>query len=718
METGGSVSKNHYRLVDFMSECESIIRRLEMKERNILARLNESKLKIETKLNEIILYLHMYENKVKDDFKMIDIQRAKYSFEPLLSIFNYMMDQSRKLNDYRVELEAYLVDNTTQTSFQEDSSEVKNVLDRINVILNQLHLMKTSGFIRDFQDLKDVFKNLFEFEDAKMLSSHRSRTLTVGLIDSAVDDEKSLQLKISFARFTDLKRSILNRLDSLPFIDKICIQQVIEKLECKLNESLRDSESIIDKLNKYRAIALNIEKELMDTEEKIMVYENQNQKYDDFSNLEDQFNYYSRLKNYLQDNELKCNLELVHSIGNDLERYKKYGTMLNTTNSFFTNSMKISTGNIELLKTLEYLPNFEALRIKYLDLQYRLDVKLKELESEFTNWKFIAKKSSRLLDIMKNYHQILADSNLFKIEGGDDNTRQFTSKNDIQKKIQILKRDILTSFNENESLKNEILTLSKKSSIKSKFINEIISKIVAEWNLLNEQIHNKIAKYEALYQKLNNLELNLLNLRQEIVVLEIYLNRDCFLNVNLNSYKEILMKQSELSDLLNRLSRQDESVIGLLRYCEANTRNQKVILALSDRWFNIKVLVKQKIVELQNIWLLICDLNEQIEKFSLIITKTENFYYNTLLTINETSNNIMKFVESLYNTIRDDDKLLKYLNQSYMNVMIMAAKFVLFRNSENFKQKILFINSKWDALHNDICAKIKKVYILNSYKLP
>jgi hypothetical protein len=78
----------------------------------------------------------------------------------------------------------------------------------------------------------------------------------------------------------------------------------------------------------------------------------------------------------------------------------------------------------------------------------------------------------------------------------------------------------------------------------------------------------------------------------------------------------------------------------------------------------------------------------------------------------------MKFIESLYNTIRDDDKLLKYLNQSYMNVMMMAAKFVLFRNSENFKQKILFINSKWDALHNDICAKIKKVYILNSNKLP
>ena len=157
------------------------------------------------------------------------------------------------------------------------------------------------------------------------------------------------------------------------------------------------------------------------------------------------------------------------------------------------------------------------------------------------------------------------------------------------------------------------------------------------------------------------------------------------------------------------LSRQDESVIGLLRYCEANTRNQKVILALSDRWYNIKVLVKQKIVELQNIWLLICDLNEQIEKFSLIITKTEHFYYNTLLTINETNHNIMKFIDNLYNTIRDDDKLLKYLNQSYMNVMMMSAKFFLFRNRETFKQKILFINSKWDALHNDISAKIKKV---------
>ena len=88
-----------------------------------------------------------------------------------------------------------------------------------------------------------------------MLSSHRGRSLTT---KDSIDDEKSLQLKISFARFTDLKRSILNRLDSLPFIDKICIQQVIEKLEWKLNESLRDSESIIDKLNKYRVLSINI----------------------------------------------------------------------------------------------------------------------------------------------------------------------------------------------------------------------------------------------------------------------------------------------------------------------------------------------------------------------------------------------------------------------------------------------------------------------------
>ena len=701
METS-TLSRNTYRLIDFINECESIVRRLEMKEHNLLARLNENQLKIESKLNEITLYLHMYENKCKTDLKTIDLNRAKLSVEPVLSVFAYMINQSNKLNDYKADLEAYLIEYASQQHEQQtglqDVNEVKKVLDRINLCLNQLHLLQTSGFVRDFHDLNDIFKNLYDFEN-KQTISNSSRPIDL------IDEEKSLQLKISFARFTDLKRSILNRVDSLPFIDKLSIQQIIEKLEWKLNEALRDSESIIDKLNKYRVIALNLEKELMDMEEKILVYENDNQKYDDYTNLEDQFNYYSKLKNYLQDNELKFNLELLQSIGTELERYRRYGT----TNSFLSHVMKVSTSNLELLKTLEYLPNFEALRIKFLDLQYRLDIKLKQLESEFTNWKFIAKKSSRLLDIMKNYHQMLANSSVFNVDDHHESARQFTSKNEIQRIIQILKRDILNNLNDNESLKNEVISLSKKSSVKSRFINDIVTKIIGEWDLLNEQINSKIVKYEALYRKLNNLELNLLNLRQEIVVLEIYLNRDCFLNVNLNNYKEILMKQSELNDLLTRLNHQDESIMSLLRYCETNTRNQKVILALSDRWYNIKVLVKQKIIELQNIWLLICDLNEQIEKFSLIVTKTENFYYNTLLTINESNRNMMKFIENLYNTIRDDDKLLKYLNQSYMNVIMMAAKFVMFRNNELFKQKILFINSKWDKLHNDIAGKIKKV---------
>jgi hypothetical protein len=53
--------------------------------------------------------------------------------------------------------------------------------------------------------------------------------------------------------------------------------------------------------------------------------------------------------------------------------------------------------------------------------------------------------------------------------------------------------------------------------------------------------------------------------------------------------------------------------------------------------------------------------------------------------------------------------LLKYLNESYINIVKITPQFRLFRLNEKFKGTVMYINSKWDDLHNEIAIKIKNV---------
>lgn len=158
-----------------------------------------------------------------------------------------------------------------------------------------------------------------------------------------------------------------------------------------------------------------------------------------------------------------------------------------------------------------------------------------------------------------------------------------------------------------------------------------------------------------------------------------------------------------------------------------NKHNQIIILNIKERWNNLKLIIKDKIFKIQNVWLLLCDLTDQIENFNLIINKTETFYRNTILltesqaaaSINLSSsiqqslsaNIIFKLIEELYDTIKDDYKLIKYLNESYVNFAKSVNNFELFEHLEKFKQKLLSINSRWDSLHNEIAIKIKLVII-------
>ena len=720
------------KLCEIVTTADETIKNLYLKQSQLLDHINEKKYKIQLKINEIKLFINTYENR-RNYLKTLELSKQKVDLNPYLEILDYIQDNKQKLNEYLLILDdllhAILIKNQNDDLCfdNQDEAEVKSLMEKLNFLIKQIDVIRNSGFLENFRELNEIIE---KFEQINNLTDK--------------ENEKSIQIKLLYSRFNELKRMLMSNIETfsdlnIQFLENIHLKHILDRIENEFNFVLKDAESLLDKLHKYRTLSVRIDQQLIDIEEKMNKREAFQlsslqksiansvliEKSNEPDNLESQLNYFSQLKKYLYDEQFKIDLDTMHKLGCELDRQRKYGNFINADirMMLMKDDRVTSFSNKDILKTIEYLPNHEALRIKYLDLTYRLDIKMKELESEFTNWKFIAKKSRRLLDLIKKYHEILStitkntnkyvsdNSQTNKYDISEVNGKCFANKTDINRILNSLKRDILTKLESYEYLKDEIVNLSSKSTIKSFLIKDIVDKIINEWDLLINRVKNKIVKIEKLSNKLIDLDSNLYNLRQEIFVIEIYLNNDCFYDLNLNKYKDILSKKQELEELLNRLYSQDESVTRLFKYCTINTHNRKLVLCLHERWQKIKLTITEKILELQNIWLHICDLNEQIERFNIIWTKTNNFYLNTLLTMTSNNLNLIKFIEHLYSTIKDDDKLIKYLNQSYICLIKMTIKFPLFHQNENFKQRIMFLNSKWDDLHNEIAIKIKGVFI-------
>lgn len=704
-----SDTKRMEAILEAISSSDDLLKQLHVKQSKLLGFVNEKKYRMQSKLNEIALFLVMYENR-RNEFASIDVESCRLNLGPYVLILNDInanfghlnkldkeLDEflQAKLNDYSTNYDNNLSINE-RLEDEQDFAEIKNLKAKIHYLCRQHLAIQTCGFLNNFNELKELVDRL---KNLKMIHTN----------DESQNKEKNLQLKLLLSRFVELKLSLLENIESmktenLNFISETQLTRILDYVEKGFNETLKETESLIDKLHKYRILALKLESELIEMEGKLIDHEGLGHELSDLENI---LTYYSNMKANLTSNEFKFNLELICKLGCEIDAQRKIRLSL----------VSIPTKDSELLKTFDYLPNYEFLRIKYLDLIYRIEMRMKQLESEFTNWKFIAKKASRLLDGIKIIHQLLGaltskvgeyDRNKHDVTKNFDNNR-FKNEADLNSILGTLRRDVKSKINDYERLKDEIVSLSNKANVKSRAIKDIVDKIVEEWKLLCERFNRKLKKIETYKLKVAELDSNLATLRREIFVLETYLNRDCFSQLKLENYNEISAKKNELEELLTRLYGQDESVVELLNYCFVNVRNKKLVKNLYDRWRDLKHIVKQRILEIQNLWLIVCDLNEQIEKFSLILGKTQNFYKNTLVRMVDRDSNIMQFIEELYMTIREDDKLLKYLNESYISLSKLTTNFITFRRTETFRKNILFLNAKWDDLHNEIAIKLKQV---------
>lgn len=185
------------------------------------------------------------------------------------------------------------------------------------------------------------------------------------------------------------------------------------------------------------------------------------------------------------------------------------------------------------------------------------------------------------------------------------------------------------------------------------------------------------------------------------------------LNFEFNSFKG---KKNDLESLLETLKKKDTEIQHLFKVClnanrsnlSGNKQNQQLIVNLKERWSSLKTITKDKLFLIQNLWMLLTDLNDQMENFYMVLEKTENFYRNTV-NVGNNPRIVFKLIQELYFTIQDDFKLIKYLNESFVNFSKLANYFSFFELLEKLKQKFMSLNNEWDSLHNEIAVQIKNV---------
>jgi len=219
--------------------------------------------------------------------------------------------------------------------------------------------------------------------------------------------------------------------------------------------------------------------------------------------------------------------------------------------------------------------------------------------------------------------------------------------------------------------------------------------------------------------------LRLTKIREHIQKIETYLScsgsgdgsGDYLLTID---YEKITERKNKLESLLECLIGMDADAENIFNaslsanraYLGGCSRNESLVHGLRERWSGLKRAIKDRLFKLNNIWILVSDLTDQMENFDNVLGKTEHFYANIRrsATSGMSSACFMRQIEELYLIINQDYKLIKYLNESYICLVKLVCSIDASSECLNvIKQRLLAINSRWDGLHNEIALRIKSL---------
>ncbi len=724
-ELNANNSERINKIYEITNPCSNLMKSLREARLNILDFMQERNYVLSIKLTDIGKFLDGYVIKcnIIDQIKQCNNRSSDMSnydslcSEEIVRVINcikYMINSDLELN----KCQKLLNELEMQSNDENQRSQITYLKEQIAGFRSQIKSLtsKSNSMYNLVIRLNELNEELFN-KSVINKSEYTIKIIQENFLGLKVDLEKELvfleEQKTHIIDLNTFKMHILNPIDRF------------------YKNLVGDVDSMQEIRNSYVSISKKMENYLKEVATKLATFINSKLplpcKETCLELAEKKSNQLKELKLGISDSQFRADMDLM----------QRLEIQLNTQH----HKTKLNIGND--MKCL----SFDALKIKYLDLYCQIDKELKLLESESSSVRLVAVNIQKMLDIIKHSYKMLADISMSTKSKGnklrsksspqktnikheeknsridnfsygvacDSSSQKIEFKNDktLNQLIDMVKIDILKNLNKYEYLKEEICRLNASTSVKL-----IAEKIFSEWKLVKEKAQAKLNKLESFKIKLNDLDTKLNLVRDQIFSWETYLNHECFSNLDLTTYEQILCKKKELENILVSLDKKEAETQQLFRVClsangknlDGNKKNQIFIGNLRERWSNLKSTLKEKICLIENVWIMLSDLNDQIGNFYSVLNKTEQFYRNTVLASNIKTSLALKIIAQLYQTIKEDYKLIKYLNESYVNFSKLINNFELFKRLETLKKPILELNSRWDSLHNEISIKIKMVY--------
>jgi hypothetical protein len=750
-------TKKIQEICNLTTKCTEFKSLLKENRSNLTKLVIEQNNSFENELNSIESNIKNYLNQVYLDFD--DEQKPENILNDLIISFKIMQSTDLDLSKYEIRLEHL----TSNSDFLNKNLERNlELIDRLKLLKDKIKSLRKE--IRYFMNKNGLYEEIVKLKDLNNFL----------IANSVIDLSKREQFLQKRTEFYTIKRNLEKQIKNsdlenvnLNFNMNKFSRYCLDKIELNLNKLSNDYNRLIDQLNSYINLMSKIEYCLNESEEKFNETLRQNSESSSSSLLK--LDYLKEIKQHILNPRFKNDYDTLLELGTILENTKAIG-IFNDKASY--SSLFKDENNFK----------HKRVQVKYLDFLCSLDQATKHIEFELSNEKEMVSKANRLLEILKHSHKLLAEVTLNKsktkleqsvtnfeestlmlndencIYNASTNTLndaanfafsslyfdpiQVAEKNEfnassktINQLTDFVKHDIIEKLNENEPIIRDLKDFLSGEKQNSSLSKEMVEKILYEWSFVNEKCVKKFKKLENFKQKISDLDAKLKQVRSMIIKNETYLDNESFKGIDLTNYTHILNIKRELENLADLLKKKDSEIESLFKYClsanknylHSNKLNQTVIMNLKTRWSNLKCTIDEKLSKLNSIWTLLCDINDQIENFLLVLNKTESFYKNILLsekktTLNYNENNsqnnqhnILKLIEDLYFTIKDDYKLIKYLNESYVKFTKFVANLDCFESLEPIKKKLLSINSKWDGLHNEIAIKINLVRLLKFF---
>lgn len=607
-------------------------------------------------------------------------------------------------------------------SLLDNESELAKLESELDLLDSEYRVDSDRLKIECQRELLEKIKSQFKIickKDGLLDQLYKLKDISAYVKDFDLNSTDTGALLLTRDHFLAVRHTLDKIITNRDFVTDLNLREIYN-VEAEINRVLNEANELDNIMLSYRLQFSKIETTLKDVGARIPV---QYGTECDLITMEARLNELKNLKQVLVNSQLNQDFDRLQTLANRLANNKRID-----------------------------LSNYENSRIQYYDIICKLDKQIKSLEFNLCDMKRLTEKSQLLLDLIKDSHKILANVCLKRLNAESKEFLNFSSMNFIDEPptfqeqhltnefkvertlnqwIDLLRIRIMARLNDHEPIKVEILNLYSQilkasnftSTKKHELVKSIVDKLLFEWNLINEKCIEKIKKLEQLKSKLNNLDLKLNKIREYIYKLEGYLNTEMFNdNLAITNYRSIVERKSKLESLLECLTSMDQDTENLFSVClnankayfSSNSQNETLVLSLKERWSNLKLMIKDRLFKLNNVWILVSDLNEQMENFYQILSKTETFYKNTVSTSSSCSNTcFMRLISELYLVINQDYKLIKYLNESYISLVKLVNNFSSNNCLNEMKQKLLSINSRWDALHNEIAVRIKTVNIKN-----